>query len=236
MPWPNGKAARHLDREQSGYDVRLAFAEAYRFYDRPGERDPAGPEASRRARGAEPRLPRVRLVSCGDYPELLRALRPSPGRPARPPRPDARGPGTHARRRRTARPWFEPEESPRPWTRYQLRERALRPGAARQGGRPTWSTGCSRLERKELFVAQPARRRRQRAGDGRLRRKPPARQRLSPLAGRARSMTEDASSLPALKTGGFTIALCPDARGEEDRRWARRGGEGRSGARRGDAG
>ena len=67
-----GKTGRHLDRPPN--DLRLAFAEAYRFYDRPGERDPAG-EDNTPPRPESPDLDFHGFVAfCGDYPELLRVL------------------------------------------------------------------------------------------------------------------------------------------------------------------
>ena len=43
---PGSKSGRYLNRAliPSSERTRMAFAEAYRFYDRPGTRDPAGPK------------------------------------------------------------------------------------------------------------------------------------------------------------------------------------------------
>ena len=52
----------------------MAFAEAYRFYDRPGSRDPAGPKKAPE-RPKPPDIDFHKFCSiCGDYPALLRRL------------------------------------------------------------------------------------------------------------------------------------------------------------------
>jgi len=70
------EGGRYLDRSQisAGQRRLLAFAEAYRFYDRPGARDPDGPTVV----PAPPKVPEIdfhgAVATVGDYPELLRRL------------------------------------------------------------------------------------------------------------------------------------------------------------------
>ena len=63
---------RYLDR--SGLPRQMLFAEAYRFYDRPGSRDPEGPKKAPE-RPKPPDIDFHKFCSiCGDYPTLLRRL------------------------------------------------------------------------------------------------------------------------------------------------------------------
>ncbi|MGH7488689.1 MAG: hypothetical protein ACREMY_24275, partial [bacterium] len=71
-----GKTGRYLNRAliPASERTRVAFAEAYRFYDRPGTRDPAGPKTAPHP-PAPPDIDFHKFCSiCGDYPTLLRRL------------------------------------------------------------------------------------------------------------------------------------------------------------------
>ena len=93
-------------------------------------------------------------------------------------------------------------EAARPWTHYEIDDRRfLAEPRVKEGD---LVDGMLRLELTRPLPRQPDRRRRQRPEDRRLRRQPPAHQR-APRAAERLSMTEDASSLPALRSGGFTI-------------------------------
>ncbi len=199
-----GKTGRHLDRPPN--DLRLAFAEAYRFYDRPGERDPAG-EDDIPPRPESPDLDFHGFVAfCGDYPELLRVL----GLAVDVVVPYDASLGPRGRMRVVARgpePWLEAEGS-RPWTRYELERRLF--VAEPRVREADLVDGMLRLEHKRLFLVN------QIDVDGSALKTVDFAgnlQRVNDhLRQHARSMTEDASSLPSLRSGGFTIAR--DARAE----------------------
>lgn len=197
-----GKPRRYVDLSgvQGDQRTRLAFAEAYRFYDRPGTRDPAGEDEA----PPEPEVPDLDfhgfVAFCGDYPKLLRVLGlavdllvPFDGavEPRGRIRAVVRGPEA----------WLEAEEA-RPWTRYELEDgRFLPEPRIREAD---FVDGMLRLEHTRLFVIN------QIDVDGSVLKTVDfaanVRRVNDHLQQHTRSMTDDASSLPALRTGGFTIA------------------------------
>ena len=204
---PNGKKGRYLDRSSIPASRRqqLAFVETYRFYDRPGSRDPLGPNVA-------PPPPMVDKTTydfhafvafCGDYPKLLRPLGlaidllvkldpaiPRAGRV----RVDVGAPAAFER-------WMTAEAA-RPWTRYRITDRRFLAEPREKGG--DLVDGMLRLESQENFLVNQidvdgsALKTADFAGN--------VRQVRDHLAGQERSMTQDASSVPALRSAGFTIA------------------------------
>lgn len=199
------KSGRYLDRSLIPGSQRrfLAFAEAYRFYDRPGSRDPAGKTAA----PDEPKPPEIdfhgAVATCGDYPELLRRLglavdllcRREAGMPAEGRlRVDVRAPGQFE-------PWMAAEQA-RPWTHYTLDKRRFLPAPREKEG--DLVDGTLRLENTRRFLVN------QLDVDGSALKTVDfagnALRLNAHLTTTARSMVEDAASLPALRTGGFTVA------------------------------
>lgn len=199
------EGGRYLDRAQIAPSQRrfLAFAEAYRFYDRPGSRDPDGPTVV----PAAPKVPEIDfhggVASVGDYPELLRRLglavdlvcRRETGMPPQGRlRVEVRGPGPFE-------PWMTAEEA-RPWTHYVLDKRRFLPAPRNKEG--DLIDGTLRLENIRRFLVNQvdvdgsAMKTVDFAGN--------ALRLNAHLAETTRSMVEDAASLPALRTGGFTVA------------------------------
>jgi hypothetical protein len=198
---------RYLDRTSipPARRQQLAFVEAYRFYDRPGSRDPRGPRMP-------PPAPKVTATTydfhafvafCGDYPKLLRPLglaidllvRLDPAIP---------GAG-RVRIEVGAPPAFEPwmtTEEARPWTRYEIVDRRFLPEPREKEG--DLVDGMLRLEFQGRFLVNQidvdgsALKTVDFAGNVQRVREH--------LSGQQRSMTQDASSVPALRSVGFTIA------------------------------
>jgi hypothetical protein len=181
--------------------VRTAFIQAYRFYDRPGTRDPAGPDAV----PDPPKPPEIDfhgyVALLGDYPVLLRRLglaidlvvRPGAEPPA----------GGRIRLHADAGPSldFLAAEEARPWTHYRLDDRRFLPDPRDKEGELV--DGVLRLDSPGHFDVQ------QIDVDGsalktvdfaatvaRLR---------DHIAGKPRSMERDAAAAPALRTGGFVV-------------------------------
>ena len=203
---PEGKKGRYLNRStisgNQSQRERLAFAEAYRFYDRPGTRDPLGPDVV----PPKPEVPPIDFhgfVSfCGDYPLLLRALGIAldllvPLEAAIQPqgriRADVRAPAGFR--------WMEAQGG-RPWTRYELVDRRFL--AEPRFKEDDLVDGMLRLEFTRRFLVN------QIDVDGSVLKTVDFAgnvQRITEhLEQQTRSMTDDESSLPALRTGGFTIA------------------------------
>ncbi len=199
------ESGRWLDRSQISPGQRrlLAFAEAYRFYDRPGSRDPAGANAA----PPPPEPPKIdfhgAVATVGDYPELLRRLglaidlvakREAGMQSEGKLRVEVRGPGQFE-------PWMTAEQA-RPWTHYALDKRRFLPASRHKEG--DLVHGTLRLENTRRFLVNQV------DVDG-------SAMKTVDFAGNAlrlnahltqttRSMVEDAASLPALRTGGFTVA------------------------------
>ncbi len=203
---PEGKRGRYLDRSLITSDrqrQQLAFAEAYRFYDRPGTRDPLGKDVI----PPKPTVPPIDFhgfVSfCGDYPLLLRSLGiavdllvpfqaaiQAKGRiqvdPKAPP---------------AFRSWMEAKGA-RPWTRYEFEDRRFL--AEPRFKEADLVDGMLRFEFTRRFLVN------QIDVDGSVLKTVDfaanVQQLHEHLEQQTRSMTDDASSLPALRTGGFAIA------------------------------
>jgi hypothetical protein len=200
-----GKSGRYLDRDLIPGSQRrfLAFAEAYRFYDRPDSRDPAGPTAV----PDPPKPPEIdfhgAVATCGDYPELLRHLGLAVDLVCRrertmPPEGRVR---VEARAPQPFEPWMGAEEA-RPWTHYLLDKRRFLPSPREKEGDIV--DGTLRLENTRRFLVN------QLDVDGSAMKTVDfagnALRLNDHLTGHTRSMVEDAASLPALRTGGFTVA------------------------------
>jgi hypothetical protein len=199
------EGGRFLDRSQIAASQRrfLAFAEAYRFYDRPGSRDPEGPTVE----PAEPKIPEIdfhgAVATVGDYPELMRRLglavdvickREAGMQPEGRLRVEVRAPGRFE-------PWMAAEEA-RPWTHYVLDKLRFLPAPRHKEG--DLADGSLQLENTRRFLVNQV------DVDG-------SAMKTVDFAGNAlrlndhltettRSMVTDAASLPALRTGGFTVA------------------------------
>jgi hypothetical protein len=179
------------------------FAEAYRFYDRPGTRDPAGPSKAPRA----PRSPRIDfhgfVAFCGDYPNLLREL----GLAVDLLVPNDKRIGELGRMRFGIRDdptgWMD-EEQVRPWTNFELTEPLFVPRPRPQDPAGDVVDGMLRLESESHFLLSEL------DLDGAAMKVVDFAANLArvgaQLSNQSRSMTQDASSLPALRTGGFTIS------------------------------
>ncbi|MGH9245457.1 MAG: hypothetical protein ACRD29_14305 [Acidimicrobiales bacterium] len=207
---PKGRSWRYVDRASIGslpdsQRTLLNFAEASRFYDRPGTRDPAGPDAVPDPPKAPPVDFHGFVAFCGDYPKLLRPLglaidvlvRFDPAiQPQGQIRVEVAG----------SRPEFEPwmtDDAARPWTRYEITDRRFLPEPREKEG--DLVDGELRLEDRGRFLVN------QIDVDG-------STLKVIDFAGNVerialhltqpptRSMTEDAASLPALRSGGFTVA------------------------------
>lgn len=181
--------------------VRMAFLQAYRFYDRPGTRDPLGPDAV----PDPPEPPKIDfhgyVALLADYPILLRRLGLAADLVLRPgTEPPASG---RIRLHADVGPdldFLAAEES-RPWTHYQCDDRRFLPEARDKEGELIH--GVLRLDSRGHFGVH------QIDVDGsalktvdfaatvaRLR---------DHLSGRPRSMERDAAAAPALRTGGFVV-------------------------------
>lgn len=201
-PGPEGKPGRYLDRSlvPAAQRERLAFVEAYRFFDRPGTRDPAGQQDI----PPEPEVPDLdfhgAVAACGDYPKLLRVL----GLAVDVLVPNENSLAPEGRVRAVVRgpmDWLEADEG-RPWTRYELDGRRFLPEPRLKEA--DFVDGTLRLEHRRLFLVN------QIDVDGSVLKTVDFASNLQRvndhLQQHTRSMTDDASSLPALRTGGFTIA------------------------------
>lgn len=202
---PAGKTGRYLERSliTPQNRERMAFAEAYRFYDRPGTRDPLGPGVT----PEPPKAPEIdfhrAIAVCGDYPALLRHLglvidllvRRDGAIPA--------GGRLRVAVKSTSRlPTWMSAEPARPWTHYQIQgPRFLAEPRQKEGD---LVDGTLRLENTRAFLIN------QIDVDGSAMKTVDFAgnlQRLNDhLNQHTRSLVEDQSSLPALRTGGFTIA------------------------------
>jgi hypothetical protein len=199
------RSGRYLRRDavQPGELSAATFVEAYRFYDRPGTRDPAGSSRAPRA----PRPPRIDfhgfVAFCGDYPTLLRQL----GLAVDLVVPYDKQIGEVGRIRFGIREdpagWMD-EEHVRPWTNYDLREPLFLPRPRPQDPEGDLVDGMLRLESESHFLVSEL------DLDGAAMKVVDFAANLvrvgAQLSNQTRSMTPDASSLPALRTGGFTIA------------------------------
>lgn len=201
--------ARFVDRSRmpAGQRRLLAFAEAYRFYDRPGSRDPLGAHVVPPAPGV-PEIDFHRAVAAvGDYPGLLRRLglaidllgKQDPGmKPLGRVRVEVLAAGPSAS-------WMAADEA-RPWTNYILDARRFLPAPRQREG--DLADGMLRLENTDRFLVN------QLDVDGSAMKTVDfaanALRLNDHLALTTRSMVDDAASLPALRTGGFTVAT--DAR------------------------
>lgn len=202
---PEGKRGRYLDRSKisAASRRRLAFAEAYRFYDRPGSRDPLGPDVT----PPEPKVEKYDfhafVAFCGDYPKLLRPLglaidllvKIDPAiQPVGRVRLEVGAPSAFE-------PWMTTEEA-RPWTRYEIVDRRFLPEPREKEG--DLVDGSLRLEFRGRFLVN------QIDVDGSALKTVDFAGNVQRLAehvrSQQRSMTEDAASVPALRSGGFTIA------------------------------
>lgn len=202
---PGGKRGRYLVRSAIPPSMRtgVALAEAYRFYDRPGMRDPAGPDQV----PDPPKPPAFDFhkfcAVCADYPVLLRRLglaidlvvrrTPAMGTQGQVRVVVADAPAEFA-------PWMAADQA-RPWTNYQIAGRRFLPRPKDKAA--DLVDGMLRLESEAFLVNQID-------VDGSAMKTVDFFANVARLAAhlgsQARSMSEDASSLPALRTGGFTIA------------------------------
>lgn len=200
-----GKPGRYLDRSLIPADLRqrLGFVEAYRFYDRPGSRDPLGP----RRRPPPPEVPEIDFhgfaAFCGDYPKLLRLLGLAVDLLVK------RSPQISPKGRvriEIAAPaqlgtWMT-EEQARPWTHYQIQDRRFIPESRFK--EDDLIDGSLMLENLRLFLVEQV------DVDGAALKTADFAGNLQRLAGHVLatpgSMTENAASLPALRTGGFIVA------------------------------
>ena len=190
---------------------RFAFVQAQRFYDRPDTRDPLGPTNV----PDPPKPPEIDFhgycASVGDYPRLLRPLALAVDLLVKAPA----GMGSHGRIRvhvPTAPPdlSFAHKEAARPWTNFQQRDNRFIP-AADGTTRTTWSTGpCGWRTRAsgsrvhQIDVDGSALKTIDFAAN--------VRRIAAHLGSTERSMSEDAASLPALRTGGFVVTRDDRAR------------------------
>jgi hypothetical protein len=199
------KSGGYLHRSQISPSERerMAFAEAYRFYDRPGARDPGGKHKA----PPPPDVPDLDFhgfVSfCGDYPELLRLLglaidvlvsKDATIPPAGRLRLEIGAPGAFES-------WMSAEQA-RPWTHYRIADRRFLPESRFK--EEDLVDGTLRLESSRLFIVN------QFDVDGSALKTVDFAGNLRRLAehlgSQPASMIEDASSMPALRTGGFTIS------------------------------
>jgi hypothetical protein len=202
---PYDKTGRYLDRSSisASERERMAFVEAYRFYDRPGTRDPLGKTTT----PPEPKPPELDFhafaASCGDYPKLLRPLGLAIDllvafagsiQPQGRIRVEVEAPAQFGA-------WMQAEEA-RPWTRYELADRRFLGESRLKEG--DLVDGTLALDNADYFVVN------QLDVDGSALKTVDFAGNLLRLAEHLnlheRSMTDDESSLPALRTGGFTVA------------------------------
>jgi hypothetical protein len=202
---PEGKQGRYLNRSliAPASRLRMTFAEAYRFYDRPGERDPLGEDQT-------PPPPDVHefdfhefVAYCGDYPKLLRPLGIAldflvdflPGSaPTGRIRVEVGGPPAFES-------WMSTENA-RPWTQYEISDRRFVPRSRNKEA--DLADGELRLESSRLFLIN------QFDVDGSALKVVDFAGNVSRLSEhlneQQRSMGDDAASAPALRSAGFTIA------------------------------
>ena len=140
------------------------------------------------------------VAACGDYPKLLRVL----GLAVDVLVPNENSLAPEGRVRAVVRgpmDWLEADEG-RPWTRYELDGRRFLPEPRLKEA--DFVDGTLRLEHRRLFLVN------QIDVDGSVLKTVDFASNLQRvndhLQQHTRSMTDDASSLPALRTGGFTIA------------------------------
>jgi hypothetical protein len=201
---PDNKSGRYLNRAliPAAERTRMAFAEAYRFYDRPGSRDPAGPKAVPK-KPEPPPIDFHRFCSiCGDYPTLLRRLGLAIDLWI--PRAKTIKPQGRIRVIVSAPPavegWMNSEPA-RPWTNYRIDGRRFIANSREKGG--DLVDGMLRLE-SEVFVVNEV------DVDGSAMKTVDfmanVRRIRNQLSGQQRTMKDDSMSLPALRTGGFTVA------------------------------
>jgi hypothetical protein len=203
---PGEKRGRFINRSTPGSSTtQAAFAEAYRFYDRPGTRDPAGPKNV----PDKPKPPPIDFhkfcALCGDYPVLLRRLGLAIDLLVK--REPAIAASGRLRIVVTAapiafKPWMTADAA-RPWTHYEIvGRRFIASSKDKQAG--DLVDGMLRLESEDAFLVN------QIDVDGSAMKTVDFFANVVRLAahlgGQQRSMSEDASSLPALRTGGFTVS------------------------------
>ncbi len=182
---------------------RFAFVQAQRFYDRPNTRDPLGPTTV----PDPPKPPEIDFhgycASVGDYPRLLRPLALAVDLLVKAPA----GMGSHGRIRvhvPTAPPdlSFAHKEAARPWTNFQQRDNRFIP--LPRDDEDDLVDGALRLEDKGKRFAVH-----QIDVDGSVLKTidfaANVRRIAAHLGSTERSMSEDAASLPALRTGGFVV-------------------------------
>ncbi|MGH9139075.1 MAG: hypothetical protein ACRD0G_18855 [Acidimicrobiales bacterium] len=203
-PGQGRKSGRYLDRSllSAAQRRRLAWVQAYRFYDRPGSRDPLGPNVV----PPEPDAPRIDfhgyVASLGDYPLLLRRLGLAVDLLADAPANlkatgtvrllvDAGDPGVA----------FAESNEARPFTHYELRDRRFLPRPRNVEG--PFADGTLRLEHKGFFAVH------QLDVDGSAIKTVDFAGNVERLAAHLlsgeRSMSKDEAALPALRTGGFVV-------------------------------
>ncbi len=208
---PPGTKGRYFD--QAGLSPaqaqQLAFVQAQRFYDRPKTRDPLGPTAI-----PDPPKPpdfdfHSYCASLGDYPRLLRPLGLAVDLLAK--RPVGLGNVGRIRMHVDALPsdlGFVAKEQARPWTRFQRQDRRFIPLPREREG--DLADGTLRLENDKVFRVH------QIDVDGSALKTINFAGNVSRIAahlnGTQRSMSEDAASLPALRTGGFVVTRDDRAR------------------------
>jgi hypothetical protein len=207
------RRGRYLQRNQipDAMKEQATFAEAYRFYVRPGSREPSPsslpwPPSSTPQPPPAPEVPKIDFHGfvgfCGDYPKLLRQLGLAVDLlvPFRPGRVKELG-RIRVEFRRSAAPWMDEEQS-RPWTNYELSDDRFVPRPRDPEG--DTADGMLVLEHERYFLVNEL------DLDGSALKVVDFAANLSrvkdELEGKTRSMTDDASSLPALRSGGFTIS------------------------------
>jgi hypothetical protein len=200
---PGDKTGRYLNRGliSPTQRERMAFVEAYRFYDRPGSRDPLGPTKA----PPPPKVPPLEfhgfVTFCGDYPKLLRPLGLAVDVLVE--KDAAIKPSGRIRVQVDEAPfdWMKVEGA-RPWTRYEIAQRRFLPRPRSKEG--DLVDGTLRLEWERYFLVN------QLDVDGSVLKAGDLVDNVirvaDHLSENAQSMTEDASSASALRTGGFTIA------------------------------
>lgn len=204
---PDDKRGRYVDTSGLSASTQelLAFVQALRFYDRPGERDPAGPTAF----PDPPKTPPIDfhniVAFLGDYPFLLRPLGLAIDLLAEPP---ALSDGEMGRIR-VAFLQDVPEglefvggEDARPWTNFEVRDERFIARPRNPEG--DLVDGTLRLEAQDWFSVNQV------DVDGSALKTidfaANVAQIASLIAGGQPSMTPDDASVPALRTGGFVIS------------------------------
>jgi hypothetical protein len=201
---PDKKRGRYLNRAliPPNERTRMAFAEAYRFYDRPGSRDPAGPKKAPE-RPKPPDIDFHKFCSiCGDYPTLLRRL----GLAIDLLVPRTATTKAQGRIRVTVKAphsfetWMNTEAA-RPWTNYRINGRRFIANSRDKAG--DFVDGMLRLENESFIVNEVD-------VDGSTMKTVDfmanVRRIGIQLSRQQRTMKDESMSLPALRTGGFTVA------------------------------